>query len=246
MPAPSRLLLITFIAVVVIGVIAGFVIWLGEPSPLPKKVVIYASLSEMTTADPSTEFSNSIMWLPLVYETLAWYDPFKDQFVPGLAERWESDPEGTVWTFYIRKGAKFHDGTPVNAEAVAFSINRTIVLGGGAAYIWDPVERIEVIDEYTIKFYLKYPAPLLKIAASPYSAYIFCPNVIKYANATSSVDPKVAEWFNRGNECGSGPYKLIKWDPEFEVVLEKWEEWWVGESLIMHGDPLLTKHLMYL
>ncbi|MEM4514530.1 MAG: ABC transporter substrate-binding protein [Ignisphaera sp.] len=222
----KRLLLAVIAVVVIISVVAGFMIWLRAPSPLPKKVVIYASLSEMTTADPSTEFSNSVMWLPLVYETLVWYDPFKDQFIPGLAERWESDPEGTVWTFYIRNGAKFHDGSPVNAEAVAFSINRTILLGGGAAYIWDPVERIEVIDEYTIRLYLKYPAPLLKIAASPYSAYIFCPNVVKYANATDSVDPKVAEWFNRGNACGSGPYKLIKWDPEFEVVLEKWEEWW--------------------
>ncbi|MEM4762668.1 MAG: ABC transporter substrate-binding protein [Desulfurococcaceae archaeon] len=222
----KRLLLVVIAVVVIISVVAGFMIWLRAPSPLPKKAVIYASLSEMTTADPSTEFSNSVMWLPLVYETLVWYDPFKDQFIPGLAERWESDPEGTVWTFYIRKGAKFHDGSPVNAEAVAFSINRTILLGGGAAYIWDPVERIEVIDEYTIRLYLKYPAPLLKIAASPYSAYIFCPNVVKYANATDSVDPKVAEWFNRGNACGSGPYKLIKWDPEFEVVLEKWEEWW--------------------
>ncbi|MEM1618400.1 MAG: ABC transporter substrate-binding protein [Desulfurococcaceae archaeon] len=222
----KRLLLAVIAVVVIISIVAGFMIWLRAPSPLPKKAVIYASLSEMTTADPSTEFSNSVMWLPLVYETLVWYDPFKDQFIPGLAERWESDPEGTVWTFYIRKGAKFHDGSPVNAEAVAFSINRTILLGGGAAYIWDPVERIEVIDEYTIRFYLKYPAPLLKIAASPYSAYIFCPNVVKYANATDSVDPKVAEWFNRGNACGSGPYKLIKWDPEFEVVLEKWEEWW--------------------
>ncbi|MEM4863327.1 MAG: ABC transporter substrate-binding protein [Candidatus Nezhaarchaeales archaeon] len=220
------MLLVVIAVVVIISVVAGFMIWLRAPSPLPKKAVIYASLSEMTTADPSTEFSNSVMWLPLVYETLVWYDPFKDQFIPGLAERWESDPEGTVWTFYIRKGAKFHDGSPVNAEAVAFSINRTILLGGGAAYIWDPVERIEVIDEYTIRLYLKYPAPLLKIAASPYSAYIFCPNVVKYANATDSVDPKVAEWFNRGNACGSGPYKLIKWDPEFEVVLEKWEEWW--------------------
>lgn len=222
----KRLLLTVIAVVVIISIVAGFMIWLRAPSPLPKKVVIYASLSEMTTADPSTEFSNSVMWLPLVYETLVWYDPFKDQFIPGLAERWESDPEGTVWTFYIRNGAKFHDGSPVNAEAVAFSINRTILLGGGAAYIWDPVERIEVIDEYTIRLYLKYPAPLLKIAASPYSAYIFCPNVVKYANATDSVDPKVAEWFNRGNACGSGPYKLIKWDPEFEVVLEKWEEWW--------------------
>ena len=217
------------VAVVIIAVVVAVLIIRmpsAPPTPTPKKVVVYASLSEMTTAEPSTEFSNSIMWLPLVYETLVWYDPFKNEFIPGLAEKWESSGNGTIWTFYIRKGAKFHDGSPVNAEAVAFSINRTITLKGGAAYIWDPVERIEVVDEYTVRFYLKYPAPLLKIAASPYAAYIFCPNVVKYAGAANATDPKVSEWFNRGNECGSGPYRLIKWDPEFEVVLEKWSEWW--------------------
>ena len=219
------------IIVVVIAVVAAFFAWpTPAPTPTPtltlKKTVIYASLSEMTTADPSTEFSNSILWLPLVYETLAWYDPFEDKHIPALAERWESNPEGTIWTFYIRRGAKFHDGSPVNAEAVALSINRTITLGQGAAYIWEPVERIEVVDEYTVRFYLKYPAPLLKIASAPYAAYIFCPKVVEYANAANLTDPKVADWFNAGNDCGSGPYKLVKWDPEFEVVLEKNTEWW--------------------
>ncbi|MEM4843342.1 MAG: hypothetical protein QXU08_02885 [Ignisphaera sp.] len=53
-------------------------------------MVIFASISEMTTADPSAEFSNSIRWLPLVYETLLWYDPLKNEFIPALAERYES------------------------------------------------------------------------------------------------------------------------------------------------------------
>ncbi|MCD6428078.1 MAG: ABC transporter substrate-binding protein, partial [Desulfurococcales archaeon] len=39
-------------------------------------------------------------------------------------------------------------------------------------------------------------------------------------------DPKVAEWFNKGNEVGSGPYRMVKWDPENEVILEKWPDWW--------------------
>ncbi|MEM4751165.1 MAG: ABC transporter substrate-binding protein [Desulfurococcaceae archaeon] len=227
MKAISKWLVVTIVVIVIVAAtsVIAFLFW-QQPPAVPKKVIVYASLSEMTSAEPSTEFSNSVMWLPLVYETLVWYDPFKDQFIPALAERWESNPESTEWTFYIRRNAKFHDGSPVNAEAVAFSINRTITLGGGAAYIWDPVERIEVVDEYIVKFHLKYPAPLLKVAASPYAAYIFCPNVVKYANATDPADPKVADWFNKGNDCGSGPYKLTKWDPEFEVVLEKWNDWW--------------------
>ncbi|MEB3860034.1 MAG: ABC transporter substrate-binding protein, partial [Desulfurococcales archaeon] len=129
------------------------------PQPTPaeeeKTIVIYASLSEMTTADPSTEFSNSIIWMPLVYEPLVWYDPLEDRLIPGLAVEWESSDNGTVWTFRLRSNAKFHDGTPVTAEAVKSSIERTIALGQGAAFIWDPVESIEVVDEYTIRFNLK-------------------------------------------------------------------------------------------
>jgi len=199
---------------------------LTPTKPKEKTVIIYASLSEMTTADPSTEFSNSVIWLPLVYEPLLWYDPLEDKFIPALAESWEVKENGKVWIFHIREDAKFHDGTPVTAEAVAASINRTITLGQGAAYIWEPVKKIEVVDKYTVKFILKYPAPLNKIASSCYAAYIFSPKVVEYAGAKNLTDPKVAEWFNAGQDAGSGPYRLVKWDPENEVILEKWPEWW--------------------
>ncbi len=180
-----------------------------------KNVVVYASLSEMTTADPSTEFSNSILWLCLVYEPLLWYDPLQDKIIPALAESWETNENGTVWTFHLRKGVVFHDGTPFTAEAVKSSIERTMKLGQGAAFIWDPVDKIEVVDDYTVSFVLKYPAPLDRIVASSYGAWIFSPKT-----------PNTPEWFNEGNEAGSGPYKLVKWDPENEIVLEKFEDWW--------------------
>ncbi len=201
-----------------------------SPSPTTKPtkrtMVIYASLSEMTSADPSTEFSNSILWMCLVYEPLIWYDPLQDKLIPALAEKWESSKNGTVWTFYLRKDAKFHDGTPVTAQAVKASIERTIALGQGAAFIWDPVEKIEVVDNYTVRFYLKYPAALDKIAASSYGAWIFSPKVVEYAGAKNLTDRKVADWFNAGHDAGSGPYKLVKWDPENEIILEKNPDWW--------------------
>ncbi len=191
-----------------------------------KTVVIYASLSEMTTADPSTEFSNSIMWMPLVYEPLVWYDSLHDKFIPALAVSWEESKNGTVWIFHLRKDAYFHDGTPVTAQAVKFSIERTIKLGKGAAFIWDPVKEIKVLDNYTVEFILKYPAPLLSIAASSYGAWIFSPKVVQLAGAKNATDPKVAQWFNSGHDDGSGPYKLVEWKPESEVILEKNPNWW--------------------
>ncbi|MDW8021532.1 MAG: ABC transporter substrate-binding protein [Nitrososphaerota archaeon] len=185
------------------------------PSTTTKSVVVYASLSEMVTADPSTEFSNSILWLCLVYEPLLWYDPLQDKLIPALAESWEASEDGMIWTFHLRKGVVFHDGTPFTAEAVKSSIERTINLGQGAAFIWDPIDRIEVVDDYTVSFILKYPAPMERIVASSYAAWIFSPKT-----------PNTPEWFNEGNDAGSGPYKLVKWDPENEVILEKFEDWW--------------------
>ena len=191
-----------------------------------KTYVIYASLSEMTTCDPSTEFSNSILWMALVYEPLLWYDPIHDKFIPALAVNYTVSKNGTVWTFHLRKGATFHDGTPVTSYAVKFSIERTIKLGQGAAFIWAPVKKILTPNKYTVVFVLKYPAPLNKIVASSYGAWIFSPKVVQLAHAKSATDKKVAEWFNAGHDDGSGPYILVKWAPQSEVVLVKNKNWW--------------------
>jgi len=230
------IVVIALAIIVIAGVIAYYVVsppgvptttpTTSPTTPPPPKMIIYASLSEMTTADPSTEFSNSVMWLPLVYEPLLWYNPITDEFIPALATNYSSSEDGLVWTFTIRRGAVFHDGTPVTSHAVKSSIERTIALGQGAAFIWDPVESIETPDNYTVVFRLKYPAALDKIAATAYAAYIFSPKVVEYAGASNLTDPKVADWFNSGNEAGSGPYKMIKWDPENEVVFEKFTDWW--------------------
>lgn len=195
-------------------------------SPAIPKIVTYASLSEMTTADPSTDFSNSILWMAVVYEPLLWYSPLDNKFIPALAESYERNANSTIWTFHLRKNVKFHDGTPLTSVAVKFSIERTIALGQGAAFIWDPVDHIETPDNYTVVFHLKYPAALNKIAASSYGAWIFSPKVVELAGASNATDPKVASWFNSGNDDGTGPYKLAKWDPENEVILQKFNDWW--------------------
>jgi len=222
----NRVLALAIIAIIVIALVGGFLYIRMQQAPPKRTIVIYAALSEMTTADPSTEFSNSIMWMAVVYERLLMYDPLEDKFIPELAIRWERSPDNLTWTFYLRKDARFHDGTPVNADAVIFSIMRTKELGMGAAFLWDSIDRIEKVDDYTVKFHLKYPAPLDLIASASYGSYIFSPKVVEYAKASNATDPKVADWFNAGNDAGSGPYKLVKWDPENEVVLEKFNEWW--------------------
>jgi peptide/nickel transport system substrate-binding protein len=134
----------------------------AAPTAAKANVAVYAHTTTLPDIDPSVSFSNDSVVTSNAYETLVWYNPpgSKELLQPGLAVKWESNTDGTEWTFFLRQGVKFHDGTDFNAEAVKYSIERTMELGLGASYIWDPVDTITVVDNYTVKFSLKYPAPL--------------------------------------------------------------------------------------
>lgn len=163
------------------------------------EVLYHAYYSEpYVTLDPSTEQSNGVKILYNVYETLTHYDDRTEEVTPLLATGWSSNGEGTEWIFKLRDDVKFHDGETMNAEAVKKSIDRTIALGKGASYIWDSVDSIEVTGEYEVTFHLRYSASIPLIASAGNAAYIMSPNVIN----------KDAEWFNEGNDGGSGPYTI--------------------------------------
>ncbi len=152
------------------------------------------------TLDPSTEYSNGIMILQNVYETLTHYNDLTKKVEPLLATDWSENDDGTVWTFNLREDVTFHDGTKMTAAAVVASVERTQKLGKGAAYIWEPVTKVEAVGDYTVKFTCKYATPLDLVASAGYSAYVMSPNVID----------KDAQWFNEGHDGGTGPYMIAK------------------------------------
>ncbi len=81
---------------------------------------------------------------------------------------------------------KFHDGTDLDAEAVKYSLDRTIKIGKGAAYILDSVKEIAVVDPYTVEFRLKEPAPMDIILAAVNATYILSPTAAKATPTTGS------------------------------------------------------------
>jgi peptide/nickel transport system substrate-binding protein len=202
-------LLFSFFSVIIIG------------SAQDDDFAFYAyNSTPVTDWDPSVEFSNGIVSLNNVYETLLRYDPLEDEFIKVLATDYTTSSDGLTWTFYLREGVKFHDGTELNADAVKFSIDRTMEMNMGAAFIWAAVDRINVVDNYTVEFKLKYPAPLDLICSSGYAAFIMSPATVK-----SHPD----SWLTEGNEAGSGPYKLEKYQQERgEVILTWFEDYWGG------------------
>jgi peptide/nickel transport system substrate-binding protein len=197
------------------------------PSPVPeaeKNVFVYAIQPSFPDIDPSVSFSDDSTVTSNTYETLVFYNPPGSEEVlsPSLATSWESSEDGMIWTFHLREGVKFHDGTDFNAEAVKYSIDRTIGLGIGPAYIWDPVDEISVIDDYTVEFKLKYAAPVDLIAASGYGAWIFSPACIEAQGENAS------EWLNEGHDCGSGPYMIDSREKGSRLIMTRFDDYWGG------------------
>jgi peptide/nickel transport system substrate-binding protein len=201
------------------------------PTPAPSAagdaVFTYASHTQVVTdLDPATSYSNEVIAMHNVYESLTHYDAVTKTVAPGLAASWTSSTDGTSWTFTLRTGVKFHTGRALDSTAAKQAIERTQKLGQGAGYIWGVVKSIETPDPATLKFTLSYPAPLDLIASANYAAYIYDTQA---AGATATDDQLVA-WFKGGKDAGTGPYAISAYKPgdEFELTLDKFADYWGG------------------
>ncbi|GII57060.1 peptide ABC transporter substrate-binding protein [Planotetraspora thailandica] len=194
----------------------------SAPSPQDSKFVYVANLDIITDWDPATSYSNEVIAMQNVYDSLTVYNPVTKRASARLATRWTSTPDGKTWTFTLRDGVKFHSGRPLDANAVKASIERTIRMNEGAAYIWECVDGIAVKDPLTVQFTLKYPAPLDLIASADYAAYIYD------TGAAGSGD--LAKWFQQGHDAGSGPYTVASWKKgqQNELTLKAFQGYWGG------------------
>ena len=172
-----------------------------------------------------------------IYDFLVQYDkkPNKDgtltvdttKVIPMLAEKWEHNPDMSEWTFYLRKDAKFHSGKPVNAQAVKYTFSRYIKIKNAAnTVLWlakVTEQGMEVVEDYTIKFKLQGPNPLLLDYFQMLNLGIQDPEAIE-ANG-GIVPEKPNDWVSK-NDVGSGPFRLVSWKPGVEIVLERNENYW--------------------
>jgi len=193
---------------------------LAPAAQAASNTVTYAMYGDIKDWDPAIAFSLEVPMLVNVYEPLLWYNPpgSAETFTPALATSWSVSDDGTTWTFKLREGVKFHDGTAFDAAAAKASLERTIEMKQGAYYIWDAVESIEAPDDATLVIRTGKPAPMDLIASSQYGAYIYSP----------AAAGKGTEWFNQGNAAGTGPYHVRQWVKGQQVVLEKFDDYWGG------------------
>jgi len=193
----------------------------GLPGAKKEVVIVIGTIDPVIHLDPAVAYEfMSCEVCYNIFDTLVKIDPKTGKIVPCLAEKWEISPDGKVWTFYLRKGVKFHDGRELTAEDVKYSIwNRAIVAKTEPSWmIADLVEKIEVADKYTVKFYLKAPYAMFL----PVLAFTVC------APVSSEAAKSLGEKFDM-QPVGTGPFKVVKFVPDQYLILEKFKDYW-GEK----------------
>lgn len=192
--------------------------------------LVVAGASDVRALDPvRVTDSESIEVGGLIFEGLLRWRPGTTEVEPGLATRWSVSEDGNRWTFHLRDGVKFHDGTPFDASAVVFSFERLLVpehpsylRGSDADYrrgLLKSIRRVVAIDPATVEIQTGSPyAPLLgDLAMYP----IVSP-------------PAVTRWGDAFVEhpVGTGPYELETWARGEQVVVRRFEGYWGAQPAI--------------
>lgn len=205
----------------------------AAPTQSGPVVLKVAATANVTTWDPVASFSTEALYMANIYEPLLWINPpgSAEPYTPALATSWESSADARTWTFKIRSGATFHDGSAVDAAAVVKSIEAAKD-HGGASFIWLPLDTIVATDASTVTMNLKYAAPMDLVASSLYAAWIVSPKALDAAAADEN-------YFQSGVDGGSGPYTIESYTPDKEVLLKKFDAYWGGWTDTNHYDKVL-------
>ncbi|WEX11019.1 ABC transporter substrate-binding protein [Chelativorans sp. AA-79] len=167
----------------------------------------------MDPGDQSATFTNAL--LAPVYEGLLLRGSDM-QLKPGLATEWSANETGTEWTFTLRDGVVFHDGTEFNADAVVYNFERHLDTSRGLAAsgrLRTFLDSVEKIDDETVRFRLK----------APYPAFL---NILT-TNAGQIVSPTADAEGNLGAaSVGTGPYRMAEYRSGEYVLQEKFDDYW--------------------
>ena len=171
-----------------------------------------------------------------VVEPLLW-QPEAGVFEPSLATEWSVNEDATEYTFKLREGVTFHDGTEFNAEAVKFTFDRIVNPDMKAQTAFSqigPYARTEVVGPYEVKVVFETPyAPFFDSASSP-NLGIISPTAYEAAGE---------EDWGLTALVGTGPYTFVSYTPDSEVVLERHADYWGGSDFL--GEAGNVEQIVY-
>ncbi len=215
----------------------------AQPAPAnngPKQLIVgrggdSAGLDPITITDgESARVTMNVM------ETLVKYEPDNTKIVPGLAEKWDISQDGLTYTFHLRQGVKFHDGTDFNADAVVFNFERWMdksnpyhngefpyyndMFGGFKGDKDHAIASVKAVDPNTVEF-------KLNRALSPFLNNL---GMFPFAIGSPEAIKKDPAKFNE-SPVGTGPFKFVEWKRNDSITLEKNPDYW------QKGLPKLDK-----
>jgi len=159
--------------------------------------------------------------LATMYENLVALDENLER-VPGLATEWSASEDGLTWTFKLREGVTFHDGTPFDATAVKFTFDRLLdeALGLGSGGRFRPViDEVVIVDPFTVEFKLKMVYPAFPSLVAIMHSGIVNPN----PDVQATLDTQGS---------GTGPFKFAEWRTGEYVMQEAYDGYWGDKAKV--------------
>jgi len=227
-----------------------------EVSPEPVetgKSILRLAGADLIVADPARALDfNSSTAVVHLYDTLVF--PNKDAGTdPWLAEKWDVSDDDLTYTFHLRKGVKFHDGTELLASDVVYTWNRFSTIGQGYFYLLPKIESVKASDDYTVEFKLVKPTGLF--VPSLIRLYILNEDLVRQ-NTKPQGDYGAEgdygmEWLVT-HDAGSGPYTITEFPLEQYILMEKHADWWGNMredapdqfKIITTTEPVTVRNLM--
>ncbi|MBI4277516.1 MAG: ABC transporter substrate-binding protein [Armatimonadetes bacterium] len=186
---------------------------------------VLATAFEPATLDPHAKLSTDITQIVRnIYDRLVDWKPGTAEIAPAVAQSWDISPDAKTYTFRLRRGVKFTDGSPLDAAAVKFNLERAAkinLIGYESDQLNKMVETTTVADPSTLKVTLKQPfASLITLLTN---IYLVNPKAIE-ANAGSDM----GQTWLANNAVGSGPYKLQSWTRGQQLIMLRHAGHWGG------------------
>ncbi len=202
--------------------------------------LVVSMAADPTGLDPEAVLNNTSGFvMATIYDGLVRYKPGTVEVEPGLAQSWDIASDGLTYTFHLRKGVKFHDGTPFNAQALIATLDRVLKkddpnyigntgpVQNEVEFTYGSVGSYRAIDDATVEFKMKQPsAALLASVAMVWNGVVSPTAAAKYGKDF------------RNHPVGSGPFIFREWRPRDQVVLDANPDYWKGKP---HVDHLVFK-----